>query len=141
VNASLDETKRFAERAERGWLDGTEWDFVITEAGEAIGNIGLNRFIPLWRTCNVGYWMRSDRCGRGYMTEAASAAVEFGFTRVNAHRIELSASPDNPGSWRIAEKLGFRREGVLRDACWAGRGFMDMYMYGLLATDARPRFH
>ncbi len=72
------------------------------------------------------------------MTEAARAVVDFGFDEINCHRLELLAAVANTGSIRVAEKLGFTREGLLREANRAPTGRHDMYIYGLLAHE-RPR--
>ncbi|MFP5299161.1 MAG: GNAT family N-acetyltransferase, partial [Actinomycetota bacterium] len=65
------------------------------------------------------------------------AAVHFGFEILGLHRIELYASPGNHASHRIAEKIGFRKEGYLRDSAMGRDGFLDSESYGLLETDAR----
>ena len=52
------------------------------------------------------------------MTEAAAAAREFGFQSLGLTRIELRAGVANVGSWRVAEKLGMRREGTARGAAY-----------------------
>jgi RimJ/RimL family protein N-acetyltransferase len=154
VEASLPELKRYmswahdasprsiaeftAGAAER-WTDGTEWDFAIHHDGAAAGTIGLNRYDELWRSANLGYWIRSDLAGQGLVTEAAGAVVTFGFEVVGLNRIELVADLDNHASWRIAEKLGMQREGIKRGGTVVGGESVDVYLYGLLATDPRPK--
>jgi len=94
---------------------------------------------PLDRLGELGYWVRTDRCGRGYATEASSSVVEFGFEEAGLHRLELRAGVDNRASQRVAEKLGFQQEGRLRQG---GRGAevpYDCYVYGLLVSDPAPR--
>ena len=134
-------TRSFTEMAERRWDDQTGWTFAVLQEREPVGACSLDRYEALLESCEVGYWMRTDLCSRGLMTEAASAVVEFGFEQLRLHRLELHAAPDNHGSIRIAEKLGFRREGVLRDGSRGIGGFHDVYVFGLLAHDPRARFH
>ena len=57
------------------------------------------------------------------------------------HRIELHAAIENVGSIRVAEKLGFRSEGIMREGSKVPGGWLDCYSFGLLTTDPRPRFH
>ncbi|HET7483083.1 MAG TPA: GNAT family protein, partial [Actinomycetota bacterium] len=86
----------------------------------------------------LGYWLRSDLAGRGLTTEAAAAVVDFAYSATGTHRIEICAATENRPSWRIAEKLGFEREGILRAGYWVGDASLDVYMYSLLKTDPRP---
>jgi phosphoribosyl-AMP cyclohydrolase/RimJ/RimL family protein N-acetyltransferase len=118
---------------EAGWLDGSAYGFAIIAGGAAAGLVTLRRTPNLPFEANAGYWIRADVAGRGYMTEAAAAAVELGFRAAGLERIEVRADVDNRASWRVAERLGMRREGRLRGGAGAG----DAYLYGMLAGDPR----
>ena len=127
----------YTHRAEVGWADGTNWDWTIFYEDEVAGSIGLNRYDEMWRSCNLGYWIRTDLAGRGFATEAGTAVVRFGFEEVGLNRLELVAAIDNAASLRVAEKLGFRFEGTKRDGTFVdGRG-VDVHMFGLIASDPR----
>ncbi|HJR44720.1 MAG TPA: GNAT family protein [Actinomycetota bacterium] len=130
---SLDFTRRMAEK----WDQLSDWTFTIFHAREVAGTISLMGYQALFGLAEIGYWLRSDLCGQGLMTEAAQAVCDFGFDSIGLHRIELRAALDNAGSLRIARKLGFKREGTLREAAWAQRGYLDEHIHGLLATE-RP---
>lgn len=71
------------------------------------------------------------------MTEAASAVVSFAFDAAGLHRIGLEAAPGNKASIRVAEKLGFQREGLQREAGRAVSGWLDLWLFGLLHGDPR----
>ena len=100
--------------------------------------MGLDDAQPDTSRAEMGYWLRTADAGKGLMTEAGAAVIEFGFEQLGLHRIELEAGVDNPGSQKVAEKLGFKREGLAREAAWAGVGFYDTVRFGLLVTDSRP---
>ena len=138
-DARPERTRAFAAHAEKAWEDDAAWEFVVIENGEVLSAMGLNRVDPMWKTCNLGYWIRSDRTGNGLATEGATALVEFAFSQPDIHRIELVADIDNRASWRIAEKIGFQREGIKRHGTWTEGEPRDVYLYSLLATDPRPR--
>lgn len=128
-------------RSARGWDEAASWNFVII-ADHSIGAVGFPHYDPLLRQAEIGYWIASDRAGRGLMTEAASAVVEFGFETLGLHRIELRAGTENFGSIRVAEKLGFSREGTLRESGMDALGERhDHHIFGLLETDPRANFH
>ena len=129
----------YVHRAEAGWAEGTNWDWTIFFGDEVAGTIGLNRYDELWRSCNLGYWIRTDLAGRGFATEAGRAVIDFAFDDVGLNRLELVADVDNVASLRIAEKLGFQFEGTKREGAFVdGRG-TDVHMFGLIASDPRHR--
>jgi ribosomal-protein-serine acetyltransferase len=132
------DTLAFAIAAEKQWDAGTSWNFTIIENEDVIGSVGLDNYDAAVNACNLGYWLRTDRVGRGLMTEAAARAVTFGFDDVGLHRLELRAACDNLDSVRVAEKLGFTREGLLRDGSRGAEGWHDTYLYALLRDDERP---
>ena len=123
-------------RAQRGWVEGSEYDFTIIVAGRVIGRIDLRRTANHVGEGNLGYWVADDVAGRGYMAEAAAAVVEFAFQSVGLGRVELRAHVDNAGSQRVAEKVGMRREGRARGGTWLD-GSEDAYLYGMIASDPR----
>jgi RimJ/RimL family protein N-acetyltransferase len=65
-------------------------------------------------TWELGYILNPHYQQQGYGSEAAQALVEYGFTELGAHRIQAHCHPDNTASWKLLEKIGFRREGLLR---------------------------
>lgn len=134
-NASLESSRSFTAMMEQRWNQQTDWSFTIFLDGDAVGSISLMRYQALFSLCELGYWLRSDLAGRGLMTEAAEAVCDFAFDHVRVHRIELRAAVANLGSRRVAEKLGFSREGHLREAGWVQAGFQDMHLFGLLAAE------
>lgn len=130
--------KAFAKDAARRWGRDEAYTFVIVRDGDVVGVIDLRRGSAP-NSAEMGYWMREDVSGRGYMTEAAGALIDLGFERMGLHRIHLFAGVENHASRRVAEKLGFTREGLARDGSRAVDGYYDVYLYGLLETDPRPR--
>jgi ribosomal-protein-serine acetyltransferase len=134
-------TRDFTIAAERAWMADASWSFSIVFADEMAGTVSLDKHDRMLKSASVGYWLRSDLAGRGLMTEAVSAIVEFAFETVGLHRLELLAAPGNTGSARVAEKIGFSRRGLLRDGSRGAGGWHDVYVYDLLESDARKQFH
>jgi ribosomal-protein-serine acetyltransferase len=129
--------KAFAKDSARKWSRDEAYTFVITLDRDVIGVIDLRRGSAP-NSAEMGYWMREDVSGRGFMTEAAGAVISLGFEELGLHRIHLFAGTENHGSQRVAEKLGFTREGLARHGSRAINGYYDVYLYGLLETDPRP---
>jgi ribosomal-protein-serine acetyltransferase len=133
----LGERMAFVQASMAAWEAGTDWVFALLLEGDAVGTIGLHEFDRTLEQAELGYWLRTDLGGRGLMTEAARAVVGFGFGDLSLHRIELHVAPGNVASLKVAERVGFRREGLLRDGSRGADGWHDAYVYGLLAGDAR----
>jgi RimJ/RimL family protein N-acetyltransferase len=135
--ASRRNSTEFADRAEDDWAAGRDYVFAVMLEGDYIGGMGLHSY-RLEGLGELGYWIRNDRTGEGYATEAGEAVVAFAFETVKLYRLELRAGVDNHASQRVAEKLGFRREGTLRRGAPLGAhdGY-DCHIYGLLAGDRR----
>jgi RimJ/RimL family protein N-acetyltransferase len=99
----------------RGFVSGRSADghqFAITERGRVVGSIGLRTNDS--GTGHIGYWCLAERRGRGIVTKALGILCRYAHEELALHRLELIADPDNAASQRVAEKVGFRREGVLR---------------------------
>jgi RimJ/RimL family protein N-acetyltransferase len=92
---------------------GREGRFAIVSAddGTLLGGISL---VPKqWGRAEIGYWIRADARGRGLATRALVLVSRWGLAR-GFRRLQLHADVENPSSHRVAEKAGFRREGLLR---------------------------
>ena len=99
--------------------------------GAAIGVIGA-RPNPMRGDAEIGYWIAEAHEGRGVVTRACRAVIEHLFSEVGSHRVTIMAAPDNHRSRAIPERLGFRQEGVMREAGWSSPGYHDLVVYGLL---------
>ena len=117
---------------------GTSLDLAIARDGELAGVCGFRRIDADNRTGELGYWLSEDRQGEGIMTACCRACVRHGFESLGLHRIELSAATTNTASRRVAERLGFRLEGVLREAGWLYDHFVDLALYARLRGDGPP---
>jgi ribosomal-protein-serine acetyltransferase len=128
---------RYAEACAVDWDQGRAARFAARDrqSGELIGVVGLDSCVHLHRSCELGYWLRREYTGRGLMTEAADACVRFAFERMGMHRIRCAAATDNVPSLRVIARLGFRFEGIARQAEWVGSRWLDHALFARLATD------
>ena len=91
---------------------------------------------PLHRA-ELGYSLLPSRQGEGLASEAVRRALDFGFDTLGLERIEADVDPRNEASCRLAERLGFQREGLLRNRWRVGGEFADSILYGLLRNEYR----
>ncbi len=100
-----------------------------------LGITSLHRIDWARRSAGVGYWIRSSVWGKGFATEANQAMIEHAFHDLALHRLELHIAPANPASLRVAEKLGFQREGIARESELIDGRYADHVQYSLLRSD------
>jgi len=105
--------------------------------GAFIGWCGLTRFNPDYRSASLGYCLDDAAWGHGYMTEAAAALLRWGFDSLDLNRVQAEVDTRNAASARVLEKLGFMREGTLREDCVVNGEVSDSWVYGLLRRDWR----
>jgi ribosomal-protein-serine acetyltransferase len=136
-NNSAEASHRYAEACATDWDAGRAVRFAIRDRQdrELLGVVGLDSCVHLHRSCELGYWLRRDATGRGLMTEAARACVQFAFERMTAHRIRCAAATDNHASLRVISRLGFRFEGIARQAEYVGSRWLDHAVFARLSTD------
>jgi ribosomal-protein-alanine N-acetyltransferase len=105
----------------------------LRQGGMLIGVVGL-LLIMRFKRAELGYWIGKQFWNQGYATEAGRAMVEFGFGKLGLHKIEANHLRRNPGSGRVMEKIGFEREGILRDHVIKWDRFEDVVTYGLISA-------
>ena len=114
---SSDETETRA-RIRESFATSPQWHaaFAMLRHGDGqfVGMVNYARWPPSRRLA-LGWIVAPQWWNRGFASEAASALLRHCFIALDAHRIEARIEPDNMASLRLAERLGFRREGLLRD--------------------------
>ena len=101
--------------------------------GEALaGGIGLPAIDLPNRKAEVGYWLDEAHQGKGLMTLACRAVVSYLFNEMKLHRVSIHCAVENRRSRAIPQRLGFRQEGVHRDAEWLNDHFVDLVCYAML---------
>ena len=135
AGATSEQAHEWIERQHRRWHDGLGWSFCIASGEVPLGQIGLwiHRVGP--GRASIGYWIDRDHRRRGLVSTALRALCRWALDDVGVARLELYVEPWNEGSWRAAERVGFRREGLMRRWEPVGDGRRDMFMYSLLPTD------
>lgn len=114
---------------------GEGYQTVILYDRRIVGFLGMHRIDWTHRNTSLGYWLAPPFQGRGIMTRAVRVLVDYAFRHMRLHRIEIRAAVENTRSRRVAERLGFREEGVLREVEWLGDRYVDHVVYGLLESE------
>lgn len=135
---TLEKTRADLERAGRAWLDGSQLPLAISVKAEngwrLAGWVNLLIDVPAG-SAEVGYWLDAGFEGRGLVTRAVTAVLDHAFGPLGLHRVELQTTTNNTRSRRVAERLGFTQEGVLREAAAFPGERRDVVVHGLLARE------
>ncbi len=112
----------------------------IVYEGQLVGGISVVRQNDRDERAELGYCIGHDFWGRGITAEAAGAVIDYLFSTVGVHRVEIRHATDNPASGRVAEKCGLVSEGILRGAGRIGTGeFKDTRVWGILRDEWEAR--
>ena len=108
---------------------------------ELIGECSLFNLIERCRRAEVGYVLAFGAWGHGYMGEALISLLRFGFSQLMLNRVEADIDPRNAPSAKSLERLGFKKEGHLRERWIVGNEVSDTDLYGLLLSDWKSGEH
>lgn len=114
---------------------GIRWGIEIKGTKGIIGTIGFNAWSPKHKRAEIGYEIHPDFWRRGYTAEALSKVLSFGFEEWDLKRIGAVVFMENEASNHLLTKLGFEKEGVLRDYMYQNGTSHDTYVYSLLKNE------
>jgi ribosomal-protein-serine acetyltransferase len=132
---TLESTLEFIRFTRRQEAANDGFQAALIREGAIIGMVGFHGVNWPHGSTTIGYWLDEGHQGRGLMTRAVRDLVDHAFTQWDLHRVEIRAATDNARSRAIPERLGFREEGVQREAERIGERYNDLAVYGLLAHE------
>ncbi|CEG25325.1 GNAT family N-acetyltransferase [Bacillus sp. B-jedd] len=133
INDALDEIAWY--QSLQNNKTGIRWGITLKEQGDVIGSCGFHNIVSHHFRTEIGFELSEDQWGRGIAAEAVGAIISYGFQQMNFQRIEALIEPPNLSSQKLVEKLGFIREGLLRNYEFTRGKFDDLFMYSLLKQD------
>lgn len=127
----------FISRAEIACADKTGFTFGIClkDTDELAGACGLNSVNYKNRRCEIGYWIGRDYQKKGYAFGAVGLLVEFAFQKLGMNRVYAITFLFNTGSSALLERLGFKREGVLRQDVFHKDRFENNLLFSVLREE------
>jgi [ribosomal protein S5]-alanine N-acetyltransferase len=106
--------------------------------GTFIGWCSLTGWNPTHRSASLTYCLDDTAWGHGYATEAARALLDWAFDTLDLNRVQAETDTRNVASVRVLEKIGFVREGMLREDCIVNGEVSDSFVFGLIRRDWGP---
>jgi ribosomal-protein-alanine N-acetyltransferase len=122
-----------------GSKKGLFWGLVEKASGKFIGDFAFWKIDRKNCRAEIGYTLRPEFWGKGYMKEAMSRILDFGFRKLNLHSIEANINPKNVNSRGLLLKMGFRKEAYFRENFYYDGKFLDSEIYSLLERDLKNR--
>ena len=134
---SLQQAIAFIERSQTGIETGQSLRVGIVRQldGALVGQCTIFGIVPSCRRAEIGYSLARSAWGHGFANEALQALINYAFDTLNLNRIEADIDPRNAGSAKALVRLGFSREGYMRERWIVGDEVSDSEVYGLLRRD------
>lgn len=114
---------------------GIFWGIREKTSGDLIGDFAFHKIDNKNARGEIGYTLKPEFWGRGYMQEAMNRILRFGFSDLRLHSIEANINPENSNSRRILQKFGFQKEAYFRENYFYNGKFLDSEIYSLLESD------
>lgn len=127
--------KEYLKNAEILCQEKKEASFAIIFNNVAVGRIGLHHLDLQNKIGAIGYWLSKDAQGKGIILKSCKALINYGFQNLGLHRIEIKAAVTNLKSQAIPVKLGFVKEGLLRQAEFVNNQFVDLFLYSMISDE------
>jgi ribosomal-protein-alanine N-acetyltransferase len=138
IPKSLTESDNYLKRyiEQQSHSERKEYGFcILLPNEEPIGLIGLNDHLDKFKNAELWFKLHPVYLGKGYITEAASMVLDFGFRKLLLHRIEAGVAIDNVASIKVLEKIGMHNEGIRRKILPIRGEWKDNFHYALLEED------
>lgn len=119
----------------KNYADNNGFDAVIRYNGRLVGMVALHFIDWKNRATSIGYFLSEDAQGHGIITKSITAILDYLFTTLKLHRVEIQCAVNNYKSIAVPERLGFEKEGIKRDGQLLYDRYEDLVTYSLLASE------
>jgi ribosomal-protein-serine acetyltransferase len=135
VTTSPADNLNFIKSSREQFASNNGFQTAILYQVQLVGMTGFHRIDWANQSTTLGYWLAAGFQGRGIMTRACRFLTGYAFQEFGLNRVEIRCAPQNQRSCTIARRLGFTKEGTIRQAEWLYDHFVDHTVYGLLASE------
>lgn len=131
----LQNTVDFITYSRKQYEENNGLQLCIRYRGKLSGMIGFHRVDWLNHCTGIGYWLAENYQGKGIITRACLCLLDYAFGNLGLNRVEIRCATENTRSRAIPERLGFKEEGVIRQAEWLYDHYVDHVIYGMLREE------
>lgn len=132
---SVEDINAFIEMTKAQFASNNGFKAGIWYKGSIAGVIGFYGMNWSNKSASIGYWLGASYQGNGVMTKACKVLVDYAFEELKLNRVEVRCATGNSRSRGIPERLGFVKEGIIRDGEWLYDHHVDEVVYGILSRD------
>jgi len=132
---SIADTQEFIKSSLEQFASNGSFGTGILYQGKLAGAIGFHYIDWSNRATSIGYWLAASFQGKGLMTKACRTLVDYAFNELGLNRVEIRCATENTKSRAIPQRLGFKQEGTIRQAEWLYDHYVDLVVYGILASE------
>jgi len=131
---SFEEYKSLVEKYKEYYANGNHfrWGIVLKETNEIIGIVQLHTKDNINNNCKIGYIISYNYNEKGYGKEAVKKVIDFGFNKLNFHRIDANIVVENEASIRLAESIGMHCESEREDSYKLGEKYYNQKVYTMI---------
>jgi len=132
---SVEHTKDYIQFGMNQYASNSGFQAGIFYHDQLVGCIGLHQIDWANKKTSIGYWLAAGYQGKGIMSNACTAIINYLFGELHLNRVEIKAAVQNSKSRAIPERLKFVNEGVIRQAEWLYDHYVDHVVYGMLREE------
>lgn len=132
---SVEDSLTFIEKSLRRLSENNGYWAGIWYKGKMAGSIGFLYIDWDARKTEIGYWLGDEYLGMGLATKAAKAFINHSFEELDLRKVEINVASENGPSRAIPERLGFTKEGSIRNYEKVNGDYHDRILYGLLKDE------
>jgi RimJ/RimL family protein N-acetyltransferase len=111
------------------------WAIALKDSDRCIGHVGLYKLDHRVRKGEFGIVIEESQWGKGFGRRATSAALEFGFDQLNLNKIDLEVLATNLRAIALYERIGFRKDGLLREEQFRDGHYVDLVIMSILRRE------
>lgn len=132
---TVEDFKKYIDSSKQRYVNHAEMGYMVMAEQTMIGRLGLYNIDITNKSASIGYWLDKQWLGKGIITRCCKTVIKEGFTRLQLNRIEIRVATENYKSQAIPERLGFKKEGIIRQGEFVNSQFVDLYVYSMLKEE------
>jgi ribosomal-protein-serine acetyltransferase len=132
---TIGDFKNYIANCKKQHDEGSDLGYVIIFNKNIVGRIGLHNIDQQNKIASIGYWLDENYTGKGIISKSCKAIINYAYRTLDLNRIEIKCGIRNNKSRAIPEKLGFKQEGILREAELVNNTFIDLYIFSMLKNE------
>lgn len=134
-NTKLQHSENFIKTMLRKADELSDFAFGIWYDKQLCGVIDLHDWSKILQIAEIGYWIDNEFTGKGIARASCKALLDYAFTELKLNKVEIRFALENVRSAKIPIKLGFRREGTIRECAKLHGTYIDIVVMGMLKKD------